>query len=99
MQITATIFEIGGGAAHDGDESLQEVGDGVAVPGDGHGHANAANMVQGRRPRRQLMMVSIQSQHGENLAATEANTAIDDPPPGASPDRCGPSPCARWQAG
>ena len=36
-------------------------------------------MVQGRRPRRQLMMVSIQSQHGENLAATEANTAIDDP--------------------
>jgi len=32
MQITATIFEIGGGAAHDGDESLQEVGDGVAVP-------------------------------------------------------------------
>jgi len=34
---------------------------------DGHGHANAANMVQGRRPRRQLMMVSIQSQHGEIL--------------------------------
>jgi hypothetical protein len=40
-------LEIGGGAAHDGDESLEELGDGVAVPGGGHGHAHTANVVQG----------------------------------------------------
>ncbi len=79
MQITAAIFEIGGGAAHHGDESLEEVGDGVTVPGGGHDHPNTANMMQSGCPRRQLMMMSIHGQHGENLAATEANTAIDDP--------------------
>jgi hypothetical protein len=46
---------------------------------DGHGNAHAANLVQGGRPWRQLMMVSIESQHGENLAATKANTDIDNP--------------------
>src|SRR5260370_417379 len=79
MQITAAIFERGGGAAHHGDESLEEVGDGVTVPGGGHDHPNTANMMQSGCPRRQLMMMSIHGQHGENLAATEANTAIDDP--------------------
>jgi hypothetical protein len=59
MQITAAIFEIGGGAAHHGDESLEEVGDSVAVPGGSHGHAHAANMVQSRCPRLELMMVSL----------------------------------------
>ena len=30
MQIAAVVFEIGGGATHGGDESLEEVGNGIA---------------------------------------------------------------------
>ena len=79
MSIAPTVLEIGDGAPHGGDESLQEVGDGVAIPGGGHRHSNTANMAQGGRPGLSLMVMSIQGQHRENLAATQANTAIDHP--------------------
>jgi len=36
-------------------------------------------MAQGGRPGLSLMVMSIQGQHRENLAATQANTAIDHP--------------------
>ena len=79
MQIAAVVFEIGGGATHGGDESLEEVGNGITVPGGGHGNPDTVDLAQSGRLGLTLMVMGIEGQHGKNLARSQANADIDHP--------------------
>jgi hypothetical protein len=79
MSIAPTVLARGDGAPHGGDESLQEVGDGVAMPGGGHRHSPTAHLAPGGRPGLSLRGMSLPGHHRAQRAAPQAKTAIDHP--------------------
>ena len=79
MQFAASVFEIGGWAAHPGDQAPEQLGNRVARPGIGHRYPDAAGVLQRRGPWREVMVMGIDGQHGENLARAQANADIDHP--------------------
>ena len=79
MPIAAVVFERGGGATHGGDESLEEVGHGIPVPGGSHGNPDTVDLAPSGRLGRKLMVMGIDGQHGKHLARSQANADIDHP--------------------
>src|SRR6266446_5151061 len=79
MPVAAVVFEIGGGATHGDDASREEVGNGITVPGGGHGNPETVDLAQRGRLGLTLMVMGIEGQHGKHLARSQANADIDHP--------------------
>jgi hypothetical protein len=79
MQLTATVFEVGGRAAHHRDEAPEQVGNRVARPGGGYRYPDTADTVYREGTGSELMVMGVTGQHGDNLAGAQANAAIDHP--------------------
>ena len=79
MQVAATVFEVGGRAAHHGDEAAEQLGNRVARPGISHGDPNTVDTVQRESTGSAVMVMGVNSQDGQNLARAQANTEIDQP--------------------
>ena len=78
MQLTAIVFEIGGGTPHLGDQPLEQLGNRFPCPRIGHRHPDTVDVAQSGAPDSPMMM-GIQGQHGHDLARAQANTDIDHP--------------------
>ena len=59
MEIAAAVFQIGGGAAHGGDEPPEQRGNPFPRPGIGHSHTDTVHMMQRGCAGLTLMMMGI----------------------------------------
>jgi hypothetical protein len=79
VQLTAAVFEVGGGAAHLSDEALEHLGNRVARPGVGHTDPDAVDVMQREGVWSELMVMGIHSQNGSYFTCAQAYTDIDHP--------------------
>src|SRR5262249_20319861 len=68
VQIASTVFEVGGRAAHLGDETVEPLGNRVARPGIRHADPKAVDMLQREGPWSELMMTGLKGQDRQHLA-------------------------------
>ena len=59
MQIAAAVFEVGGWAAHRGDEAAEQLGNRVAGPGIGHADPDTVDMFQSEGTVAEVMVLGI----------------------------------------
>ena len=79
MEITAPVFEVGGGAAHLRDEALEDLSNRFARPGVCHTDPNTVGPQQREGAGSEVMVMGINSQDGQDFTRAQANTAIDHP--------------------
>jgi hypothetical protein len=59
VEVAATVFEVGGRAAHLGDETTEQLGNRVACPGIRHRDPNTVDTVQREGTWREVMVMGI----------------------------------------
>src|SRR5712692_4116507 len=79
MELTAPVFEVGGGAAHLSDEALEDLGNRFARPGVCHTDPNTVDPRQREGAGSALMVLGINGQDGQDFTQAQATTAIDHP--------------------
>jgi len=79
MELTAPVFEVGGGAAHLSDEALEALGNRFARPGVCHTDPNTVDLRQREGARSEEMVMGINGQDGQDFPRAQASTAIDQP--------------------
>lgn len=75
----ATVFEGGGRASRDGDETAEPRGHGVAGPRLGHADPATVDMLESEGAVGALLVPGLDSQDGPYLARAHADTAVDPP--------------------
>jgi len=79
LQVAAAVFEVSGWASHDGDEALKEGGDELAGPRVGHADRDAVHILKTGSIGHEPMVMSVERQHGQDLAGAQSNAHIDHP--------------------
>jgi hypothetical protein len=64
VQLTAPVFEVGGGAPHHRDEALEDFSNRFAGPTRRHIDPNAVDLRQRERPGSQVMVMGFNGQDG-----------------------------------
>ena len=79
VQLAARIFEVRCWTAHNGNEALEQVREGVARPGHGHRHRETPHLPQAGGSLGEAMVLGVERQDGHDLPATQGDAEIDQP--------------------
>lgn len=79
MPFTATVLEVGGWTAHLSDEALEDLGNRFARPGVCHTDPDTVDMVEREGTGREVMVMGIEGQNGQQFPRAQANTDIEPP--------------------